>query len=61
MARLVMCPRCGHRFSLSYARLTSCSGCRYSVFGECGYVRCPYCGHEFPLSGEPGNPGKLRL
>ncbi|MCD6444440.1 hypothetical protein J7L70_05510 [Candidatus Bathyarchaeota archaeon] len=61
MARLVKCPRCGRRFSLSYARLTSCSGCRYSVFGECGYVRCPNCGYEFPLSGGSGNPRTLGL
>ncbi|MEM2850116.1 MAG: hypothetical protein QXI36_07580 [Candidatus Bathyarchaeia archaeon] len=49
MARIFKCPQCGYRFSLSYARVTACSGCRYSILGECGYVKCPKCGHEFQV------------
>lgn len=45
---LVTCPRCGFTFDISYARITACKGCDFSVLGECGYIKCPKCGYEFP-------------
>jgi len=49
--RMVVCPKCGFKFSLSYARAFACSGCPSSTTGTCGYIRCPRCGNEFPYSG----------
>ncbi len=48
MVKTVVCPRCGFRFALSYARVTACRGCPMSAL-SCEYVRCPRCGHEFPV------------
>ncbi len=45
---LLVCPRCGFRFSRSYARITACRGCTLSV-SSCSSIKCPRCDHEFPL------------
>jgi phage terminase large subunit GpA-like protein len=46
MSDVVTCPKCGYRFSRSYARVTSCEGCPDSVL-SCPFIKCPKCGHEF--------------
>ncbi len=46
--KISKCPRCGFEFDVSYARMFACRGCKYSVFGNCGYIRCPKCGYEYP-------------
>jgi len=47
----VICPYCGFKFDIAYARAFACSGCPSSVYGSCGYVKCPKCGKEFPFQG----------
>lgn len=47
--RKMTCPRCGFRFSLTYARAIACQGCSEAVRG-CPKVRCARCDHEFYLS-----------
>ncbi|MHA1271129.1 MAG: hypothetical protein ACTSPY_15150 [Candidatus Helarchaeota archaeon] len=47
-AELIICPRCGRRFSKVYARATVCGDCPSASFGDCGNVKCPFCSHEFP-------------
>ncbi|MCC6013614.1 MAG: hypothetical protein LM593_04520 [Candidatus Verstraetearchaeota archaeon] len=47
MSKTIICPNCGRKFSLTYARAFACSGCAQATFGECGYVRCPFCKKEF--------------
>lgn len=41
-----VCPRCGFRFSLVYARTFACQGCSEAVNG-CPKVRCNKCDYEF--------------
>ena len=45
--RILLCPKCGFRFDVSYARAFACMGCPSLV--SCGYVKCPKCGYEFPI------------
>ncbi|MEM4405429.1 MAG: hypothetical protein QXT73_05495 [Candidatus Methanomethylicaceae archaeon] len=47
MSRMLICPYCGSRFSLTYSRAFACSGCGQATFGDCGYAKCPKCGKEF--------------
>ncbi|MCS7098519.1 MAG: hypothetical protein NZ922_06045 [Candidatus Methanomethyliaceae archaeon] len=49
MSRILICPYCGKRFSLTYSRAFECTGCRQATFGECGYARCPSCKKEFKI------------
>lgn len=44
----LVCPRCGFRFSLVYARTFACQGCSEAVRG-CPKVRCNKCDCEFFL------------
>ena len=47
---IVVCPKCGFRFSLSYARTYSCTSCPVLIYERrCSYVRCPRCNYEFLL------------
>ncbi|MCC7568938.1 MAG: hypothetical protein PHW58_07650 [Candidatus Methanofastidiosa archaeon] len=46
MNDIVVCPKCGFRFSRSYSRITMCNGCPHSI-GHCANVKCPRCEHEF--------------
>jgi len=46
--KLILCPKCGYQFDVSYARAFACRGCPSSAMGSCGYIKCPKCGHEFP-------------
>ena len=46
--RILVCPRCGFRFDVSYARAFACRDCPSLV--SCGYVKCTKCGYEFPIS-----------
>ncbi len=50
MGKIVVCPKCGFKFSTSYARLVACGECRYAILGGCNLIKCPKCGHEFPYS-----------
>lgn len=48
--RLIVCPKCGYRFDLTYARAYSCQSCPILIEDlHCSYVKCPRCGYEFPL------------
>ena len=47
MSRILVCPECGNKFSLTYSRAFACSGCDKSAFGSCGYAKCTKCGKEF--------------
>ncbi|MCD6542814.1 MAG: hypothetical protein J7K38_05810 [Thermoplasmata archaeon] len=49
MTKLLTCPKCGFRFSLSYGRAFACRGCPSSAIESCGFAKCPRCGHEFPI------------
>ncbi|MCD6509899.1 MAG: hypothetical protein J7L11_05890 [Thermoprotei archaeon] len=61
MTKKVTCPNCGSTFDISYSRGVMCTGCKYSVFGNCGYVVCPRCGHEFPLSPKGLGSGSFNI
>lgn len=43
---LVICPKCGNRFSKGYGRMIACGDCPHNALG-CGHIRCPQCEHEF--------------
>jgi hypothetical protein len=45
--RILVCPKCGFRFDVSYARAFACGGCPSVV--SCAYVKCLKCGYEFPI------------
>ena len=48
--RIVTCPRCGFKFSISYARAYACTSCPVLIYDRrCSYVKCPRCNHEFLL------------
>jgi len=48
--RSIICPKCGYKFDILYARAISCQGCqRLSASLSCELVRCPNCDHEFPV------------
>lgn len=53
--RLIVCPKCGFEFDVTYARATICAPCPSLV--QCRLVKCPRCEHEFPLMGYPRIPG----
>jgi len=47
---IIICPRCGFRFSITYARTFACQGCELAILGnECKFIKCPRCGYEFAL------------
>ncbi|MGQ9759422.1 MAG: hypothetical protein ACUVQ5_02470 [Candidatus Methanomethylicaceae archaeon] len=56
MSRILICPHCRNRFSLTYSRAFACSGCGQATFGECGYAKCPKCGKEFKIEMEAYSP-----
>ncbi|NVM30205.1 MAG: hypothetical protein HWN65_15280 [Candidatus Helarchaeota archaeon] len=58
MSQLVICPKCGRRFSKTYSRL-GCGDCPSAAFGDCGQIKCPYCGTEFPMGGKSYVPRHL--
>jgi len=45
----VVCPMCGHKFSLFQSRAIACRGCRRAAT-NCENARCPRCDYEFPLT-----------
>ena len=47
--RTLKCQKCGHEFSLLYARAIACRGCPEAVLG-CEYARCPRCDNEFAVN-----------
>ncbi|RJS88850.1 hypothetical protein CW705_08230 [Candidatus Bathyarchaeota archaeon] len=48
--RSIVCPKCGFRFDILYARAISCRGCqKLSSNLTCEMVRCPKCDYEFPV------------
>jgi len=44
---IVVCPHCGFKFDVSYARAFACAGCDSAALGSCGLIKCPNCGKEF--------------
>ncbi len=44
---IVICPHCGFKFDVSYARTFACAGCNSAALGSCGLIKCPNCGKEF--------------
>ncbi|MFQ6077326.1 MAG: hypothetical protein ACE5Z5_14565 [Candidatus Bathyarchaeia archaeon] len=44
--QLVVCPKCGSEFDISYSRAFACGTCPQLI--HCSMVKCPRCGHEFP-------------
>jgi hypothetical protein len=44
---IVVCPHCGFKFDVSYARAFACAGCNSAALGSCGLIKCPNCGKEF--------------
>ncbi|UCG44538.1 MAG: hypothetical protein JSV58_03800 [Candidatus Bathyarchaeota archaeon] len=55
--RIVVCPKCGFRFDVGYARVYACGTCPSAV--SCDHVKCPQCNHEFPT--RPSVDGRTRL
>ncbi|MCS7139950.1 MAG: hypothetical protein N3F04_05610 [Candidatus Nezhaarchaeota archaeon] len=47
-SRVIICPKCGHEFDITYARTFACGTCPSAAIG-CEQVKCPYCGHEWPV------------
>lgn len=49
--KILVCPKCGFRFDVSYSRAFACRGCPSLV--SCDYVKCPKCDYEFPVQRAP--------